>query len=410
MFTQTLQDIIGKEPHHWRGDKTGLEGFAGAFTGLQGDDVLPSTTDMQEFEDFLATVFFPPNPFRNFDNSLPTSLDLAGHFSIGRFRPAGGLARGEQLPPGNAAGIVETYRTKGQHTLSGTGGQTCVLCHTFQTGQGANTIAVGTSHQTIPLGPDGETHLMSTALGFPGPVTPVTLKVPHLRGLYKKVGFEITQQRSRAGFGFFNDGGTSLAFFIQAFPPMDNDQQVADFVALMLAFSGSDFPNGSLSNLLEPPGLPSQDSHAAVGKQVTFNGTNNNDAVLIARLGEMTALSDAGKVGLVAKGRRAGVQRGWVYLGGGVLQSDRSGLTATIDNLRLGSRSGAEVTFTVVPFGSQTRIGVDRDGDGILDGDDPLPTSSSQIAGDLSHNIQAVRFSAPGVARAQRDVTRLRSH
>lgn len=39
MTTQTFQDIIGKEPLHWRGDRTGLEAFNGAFTGLQGDDV-----------------------------------------------------------------------------------------------------------------------------------------------------------------------------------------------------------------------------------------------------------------------------------------------------------------------------------------------------------------------------------
>ncbi|MEQ1894917.1 MAG: hypothetical protein ABL998_20435, partial [Planctomycetota bacterium] len=33
MLTQTLQDIIGKEPHHWRGDRDGIEEFNGAFEG-----------------------------------------------------------------------------------------------------------------------------------------------------------------------------------------------------------------------------------------------------------------------------------------------------------------------------------------------------------------------------------------
>ena len=38
MVTQTLQDIIGKEPLHWRGDKDGIEEFNGAYPNLQGDD------------------------------------------------------------------------------------------------------------------------------------------------------------------------------------------------------------------------------------------------------------------------------------------------------------------------------------------------------------------------------------
>ena len=30
MTTQTMIDIIGHEPHHWRGDRDGLEEFADA--------------------------------------------------------------------------------------------------------------------------------------------------------------------------------------------------------------------------------------------------------------------------------------------------------------------------------------------------------------------------------------------
>ena len=40
-----------------------------------------------------------------------------------------------------------------------------------------------------------------------------------------------------------------------------NDQEVADMVAFMLAFSGSDLPQGSPVNPLEPPGVPGKDSH-----------------------------------------------------------------------------------------------------------------------------------------------------
>ena len=57
-----------------RGDRDGLEEFNGAFVGLQGADATLTAQEMQEFESFLATLHFQPNPHRNFDNTLPTSL------------------------------------------------------------------------------------------------------------------------------------------------------------------------------------------------------------------------------------------------------------------------------------------------------------------------------------------------
>ena len=71
MTTQTLQDIIRHEPFHWRGDRDGIEEFAGAFNGLQGADQALGNIPMQEFKDFLSTIHFTPNPFRALDNSLP---------------------------------------------------------------------------------------------------------------------------------------------------------------------------------------------------------------------------------------------------------------------------------------------------------------------------------------------------
>ena len=61
MLTQTLQDIIGKEPHHWRGDKFGIEAFGGAFMSINGDDLPVGGVAMQEFEAYLASIYFPPN-------------------------------------------------------------------------------------------------------------------------------------------------------------------------------------------------------------------------------------------------------------------------------------------------------------------------------------------------------------
>ena len=38
MTTQTMQDLIGKEPLHWRGDRLSIEAFDGAFHELLGGD------------------------------------------------------------------------------------------------------------------------------------------------------------------------------------------------------------------------------------------------------------------------------------------------------------------------------------------------------------------------------------
>jgi len=77
MVTQSFQDVIKQNQLlHWRGDRDNLAEFAGAFVHLQGADAEPSASDMQEFEDFLAEIYWPPNPNRNLDNSFNTNMEL----------------------------------------------------------------------------------------------------------------------------------------------------------------------------------------------------------------------------------------------------------------------------------------------------------------------------------------------
>ena len=97
MLTQTLQDIVGREPFHWRGDRAGIEAFNPAFESLLGDDEQLERGEMHAFEDFLATIAFPPNPFRELDNALSTRVSLAGLHTPGRFAPGG-----QPMPDGNA--------------------------------------------------------------------------------------------------------------------------------------------------------------------------------------------------------------------------------------------------------------------------------------------------------------------
>ncbi|MFG0282796.1 MAG: GC-type dockerin domain-anchored protein, partial [Phycisphaerales bacterium JB039] len=364
MTTQTLQDIIGHEPHHWRGDRDGIEEFNGAFVGLNGDDVMLSPAEMQEFEDFLATLTFPPNPFRNFDNSLPTSLPLDGHYTPGRFGPAG-----LPLPAGNAQRGLTLYRGTGTAGLDG--GLGCVTCHTLPTGMSPDMTFSGGRFVDIAPGPLGERHL---ALVSVDGSTNRAFKTPQLRNLYEKVGFEATQTSNRSGFGVLHDGSVdSIARFVSepAFSVRSN-QDVADLVAFLLAFSGSGLPDGSVFDILRPPGTDSQDTHAAVGRQTTIIDGRAIPSAQQALLASMVNLANAGAVELVVKGVVAGEPRGWHYTGSFTFQSDRTGETTTTLALQTLARPGSELTYTVVPVGTGNRIGIDRDEDGFLDGDERI--------------------------------------
>ncbi|MGQ0628744.1 MAG: YncE family protein [Phycisphaerales bacterium] len=366
MLTQTFVDIVGHEPLHWRGDRLGLEEFNGAFIGLQGDDTNLTATEMQEFEDFLATIAFPPNPFRNFDNSLPTNLPLTGHFRTGRFGGAG-----QPMPNGNASAGLTLYRDQVRR-VDGGGGFACVTCHTLPTGMGPDLTRanpVSGPYTAIPVGPMGERHL---ALVSVDGSTNTAIKIPHLRNLYKRRGFNTTQTVNRNGFGLLHNGSVdSIERFVTE-PAFDvrSEQEVANLVAFMLAFSGSALPVGSLTNIVEPLGPASKDAHALVGAQLTI-ATNPPETAANTRLSQFVAQANLARVGLVARLATGGRQRGYVYMNP-LFQADRGGETLTAAQLLALAGPTSEVTFTVVPKGTEVRIGIDRDGDGALDGDEPI--------------------------------------
>ncbi|MEM9799051.1 MAG: hypothetical protein AAGA20_01930 [Planctomycetota bacterium] len=360
MTTQTLQDIIGKEPLHWRGDQDSLHGFAPAFVGLQGDDAEPSNAEVDEFEAFLSTIHFPPNPFRNFDNSLPTDLPLPGHFSVGRFSPPG-----TPLPNGDATRGLNRYTPPA--TLDGN--LACVTCHTMPTGMGPNATLQGGQFVPIADGPNGEaSHGLVSVDGS----TNRNIKVAHLRNGFEKVGMDLTQTEVQAGFGFLHDGSIpSLSHFLSS-PAFEfqGDQGLANMIAFMLAFSGSDLPDSPGNNILFPPGTASQDTHAGVGTQITIVDFQNASTADLALVQAMLNEAGANRVGLVAKGIVAGTPRGYVYTGSDTFQSDRAAEQVGSAALFGGATPSEPVTLTVVPFGTQTRIGVDRDEDGSFDRDE----------------------------------------
>ena len=357
MTTQTLQDIIGKEPHHWRGDRDGIEAFNGAFESLLGDDVGLTPAEMQEFEDYLATITIPPNPFRNLDNTLPTNLPLDGHVTGARFGSAG-----LPMPNGNALrGFGQIYRPLDRGIDRGA--FACITCHTVPTGMGTDTVLSFPNFQPLSPGLNGERH---HALVSVDGSSQRAIKIPQTRTLYDKMGFDMTSTASRSGFGVLHDGsvdGVSRFLSEDAFD-VESQQEVADLVALMMAFSGSEFPG--TAEQFEPPGTASQDAHAAVGQQETIVSAAGN-----ARVGSFIALADAGKIELVAHATVSGDARGWRYVGADQFQIDEAGAAPESKSALFARATVAvPITFTCVMAGCAERLALDRDRDGLRDFDE----------------------------------------
>jgi hypothetical protein len=247
----------------------------------------------------------------------------------------------------------------------------CVTCHTLPTGAGTDHQLVGFQFQPIAPGPMGQRHLQVVSVDG---TTNVTTKTPHLRNLYEKTGFNTTQLTNTAGFGVLHDGAVdSIERFInEPVFTTPSDQATADLVAFLLAFSGSELPQGSPTSILEPPGPPSKDTHAAVGVQTTLIDQATAPAAQLQQITDMINLANTNKVGLVVKGRVNSLPRGYTWVPASALfQADRAGQTFSAAALRALAVAGGELTYTVVPKGSETRIGIDRDLDGTLDGDEP---------------------------------------
>ena len=362
MTTQTLQDIIGKEPLHWRGDRRNIEQFNGTFTALQAADSVLTAAQMQAFKEFLGTIHFPPNPFRNPDNSLPTNLPLDGHHATGKFE----LDAGEPLPNGNAQAALQRYRSISPPLTLGF--FSCAICHSLPTGAGPNSTLNLSTTRFIPIapGPNGEAHL---ALVTVDGTTNRAMKIPQLRNLYDKTGFDMTQQVNTAGFGFLHDGSvdTIARFLSQPAFLFTSDQDVADMAALLLAFSGSEF--GPPANDLDPPGVASQDVHAAVGMQHTMALSKGGVDFVDLFEGE----AQRGMVDLIAVTRNeAGDTRGYLYLPAHNLWMTDSLAETALSRTQLleGIADDRPITFTVTPHGSGFRLAIDRDGDGLYNYDE----------------------------------------
>jgi DNA-binding beta-propeller fold protein YncE len=346
MVTQSLRGMANHGPMHWRGDRTGgndapsaqpnsgtfderagFQKFNPAFVSLLGRGAELPADQMQAFGEFVLQIMYPPNPIRNLDNSLTAAQQGGRDFFVG---------------------VTSDFVGS------------CESCHRLDPranpGEGQFAGFFGTDGRSSF---DAETQLF---------------KIPHLRNLYQKVGmfgssgtvgvpdpdpFLGDQVR---GFGFSHDGTVPDLFrFNSAF-----DLSALNPVGIPVTPEGTQIKRNVEQFML------AFDSNLApiVGQQVTLTAATRH--AVSARLDLLVARADAGECDLVAKGRIADNEVGLLYLGGGRFQPDRRAFPAIPDRdlRRLVTASGSELTYTCVPPGSGRRIGIDRDLDGALDGDE----------------------------------------
>ncbi|SEU28137.1 hypothetical protein [Stigmatella erecta] len=347
LATQSLRGMANHGPMHWRGDRTGgndaesaqpdsgayneaaaFAKFNPAFMDLLGRNAQLSAAEMQQFSAFILQIVYPPNPVRKLDNSL-TARQQAG----------------------------KDFFVNTQSFFHGS----CESCHRID--PNANPSAGPFKGF---FGTDGRSAFVGTAI-FP--------KTPHLRNLYQKVGmfgvnypfgflppdpFLGDQVR---GFGFNSDGSLdTMLRFNSGF----------DFHPTFNSVGIPNTPAGHQAKLDMGEFLLAFDSNLApiVGQQVTL--TASNSAVAGPRVDLLIARANAGECELVAKGRISQADVGYLSVGSGLFKRDKQAHLPVSDLVlrQLVATGSGALTYTCVPLGAGQRIGLDRDLDGHLDGDE----------------------------------------
>jgi hypothetical protein len=111
-----------------------------------------------------------------------------------------------------------------------------------------------------------------------------------------------------------------------------------------------------------------------VGQQVTVGVGIAPDDKLDTMRDRALQVGGTPECELIAKGRLNGERRGWLMLETGDFRSDRQSeaLLTFTELTDLAGAVGQELTFTCAPPGAGARMGIDRDGDGIYDGDEEV--------------------------------------
>lgn len=342
MLTQTLRGML--EPLHWRGDQPTMRSFNGAFVTLMGaHDIGPingeagalDATEIDLLRDYTLGIQFPPNPYRNLDDTLP---DAAVTF------PARGFS-------GNPTSGELFFNSVDTLSLA-----KCVGCHHSQFGTLAGKL--GGVEPAEPTSPDAA-GLVSGLIRSEFNAEAFDLKVAHLRNMYEKRGptFGAPGETpdARSGFGYGHDGSIpNLLTWMSSDDFVMTAQQALDVSAFVMLFPTSTKP--------------------AVGRLVTVpagaapTGTTEQEDLITALTG-LGDLADANHhCELVAWAEADGRSRRYHLSAGNWITDVAADVPLTTDELR-GNATG-NVTFLCATLGAGPRLGGDRDVDTILDGDD----------------------------------------
>lgn len=394
MTTQTLRGML--EPLHWRGDRPTMLNFNKAFVGLMGTaDIGPvngepaglSAQDMSDFRRFALDIVFPPNPYRNVDDTVPNAV-----VSIAGLPNAGNPEIGRQRFFGLTGAATD-------------GNVFCVSCHTAPFG--ANGGKLGGLQA-------GDPALAKAAL-FNGnlDLSPHSdLKIPQLRNLYQKFGprFGLPPTEppadQKSGFGLTHDG---------AIPDLNTFLSAGVFT-----LTADDVKNISAFTMMFPTGTP-----PAVGRMVTVpqgvppTGTTQQETLLgaLVALGNLADTQRHCELWVAARAAN-GKERTWYLNGGapgGLWTGDLGGAEAQLTTAALRTQATGPLTFTCATVGSGVRLGADRDEDGVFNGSDCAPADPSaweapgQVTGVLvdtasnlawdalpSHDSQPVAYDVAG--------------
>jgi DNA-binding beta-propeller fold protein YncE len=366
MTTQSLRGMANHGAMHWRGDRTGaftapniqpdsgtfdereaFRQFQGGFTDLLGRPSDLPAQDMEAFTDFVLQLTYPPNPIRNLDDSLT---------------------------PQQALGRDTFFNRKSVTVIEGT--HPCQDCHrTDPNGNAEFGVEFPGFFGTDGFSArEGSTQLFKiahfrnayTKIGMFG--APASQLLPTGQPLIEPVpgaeGFMGDQVR---GFGFSHSGEFDIIpRFISAFSFTQNPPSGFNPEGIPSAAAGLPMRRAVESFLYAFP----TNLKPIVGQQATLS--SRNAAAVASRVDLLIERANAGDCDLVAKGEIDGVRMGFLYVGADRFRPDRerkplvtnTTLRASVRNMR------DSITYTCVPPGSGYRIGIDRDNDGRLDGDE----------------------------------------
>jgi YVTN family beta-propeller protein len=333
MVTQTLRGLSGLDPLHWRGDRASFLSFNPAFDTLLGGTLL-ANADMIAYRAFINSIVFQPNPNQNLDRTLPAEF---------------------------AGGDPISGRTSFQSFVFDTSANVrCISCHN------ANAVSAP------PVGAGTQRLIMSDVRLSDSQ----HVKVPHLRNLYQKIGFtNRAGAASITGFGFSHDGRDSTLFdhFVAPrFGALTNDTSAgtlvkSNLVALLLCFDTGTAPALGYARTLTAENIHTSsisNDWTLLERQATLRFEDR-----FYRSGSVT------NIALIAKGTIDGERRSLLYRPATTdYVTDKSGVGPfTRAELVARVMTGDTLTLMGVPPVSGQRMGLDRDWNGVLDGEEAAP-------------------------------------